>query len=96
MEAEINGDNVVIAGKVKGVIRVTKMLTMLPTAVMTGDIYTPNVDCTEALRRETGHFLDCIRERRTPESDGPAGLRIVKILAAAQESLAANGSWIAL
>ena len=61
-----------------------------------GDIYTPNVDCTEALRREAGHFLDCIRERRTPESDGPAGLRIVKILAAAQESLAANGSWIAL
>jgi predicted dehydrogenase len=61
-----------------------------------GDLYTPNVDCTEALRRETGHFLDCIRERRTPESDGKTGLRIVNILAAAQESLAANGSWIAL
>ena len=61
-----------------------------------GDLYTPNIDSTEALRRETGHFLDCIRDRRTPESDGSAGLRIVKILAAAQESLAASGSWITL
>ena len=62
----------------------------------TGDLHTPNIDSTEALRRETRHFLDCIRKRHTPESDGPAGLRIVKILAAAQESLATNGSWITL
>jgi predicted dehydrogenase len=61
-----------------------------------GDLHVPNIDSTEALRRETGHFLDCIRERRTPESDGEAGLRIVKILCAAQESLAQNGHWIAL
>jgi predicted dehydrogenase len=61
-----------------------------------GDLYAPNIDSTEALRRETGHFLDCIRERRAPESDGQMGLRIVKILVAAQESLAANGNWIAL
>jgi predicted dehydrogenase len=62
----------------------------------TGDLYAPNVDCTEALQRVTGHFLDCIQKRHTPESDGRTGLRIVKILAAAQESLAANGSWITL
>jgi predicted dehydrogenase len=62
----------------------------------TGDLYAPNVDGTEALQRVTGHFLDCIRKRRAPESDGQMGLRIVKILAAAQESLAANGSWIKL
>jgi predicted dehydrogenase len=62
----------------------------------TGDLYAPNVDCTEALQRVTGHFLDCIQKRQTPESDGQTGLRIVKILAAAQESLAANGSWITL
>jgi len=61
-----------------------------------GDLYTPNIDSTEALRRVAGDFLDCIRERRTPGSDGSAGLRIVNILAAAQESLAANGNWIAL
>src|ERR1700690_854211 len=46
-----------------------------------GDLYTPHIASTGALRRETGHFLDCIQERRTPESDGPTGLRIVKILA---------------
>ncbi len=62
----------------------------------TGDLYAPNVDCTEALQRVTRHFLDCIQKRSAPESDGQTGLRIVKILAAAQESLAANGSWIRL
>jgi predicted dehydrogenase len=61
-----------------------------------GDLYSPNIDPTEALRREAGHFLECVREHRTPESDGQAGLRIVKILAAAQSSLAADGSWVVL
>jgi predicted dehydrogenase len=61
-----------------------------------GDVHVPNIDSTEALRRETGHFLDCIRESRTPESDGEAGMRIVRILSAAQESLDQNGNWIAL
>lgn len=47
VEAEINGDNVVIAGKVKGNIRVTKMLTLMPTAVLDGDIFTPKLNIVE-------------------------------------------------
>jgi predicted dehydrogenase len=61
-----------------------------------GDLYVPNVDSTEALRRETDHFIDCVVHGRRPESDGESGLRVVKVLCAAQESLARDGTWIAL
>ncbi|MBF0569395.1 MAG: polymer-forming cytoskeletal protein [Candidatus Omnitrophica bacterium] len=47
VEANINGDNVIIAGKVKGNVSVTKMLTLLPTAVLTGDINTPKLNIVE-------------------------------------------------
>jgi excisionase family DNA binding protein len=47
VEADINGDNVVISGNVKGNIRVTKMLTLMPTAVVHGDIYTPKLNIVE-------------------------------------------------
>jgi excisionase family DNA binding protein len=47
VEADINGDNVVIAGKVKGNMRVTKMLTLMPTAVLYGDIFTPKLNIVE-------------------------------------------------
>jgi len=56
-----------------------------------GDLYVPNVDSTEALKREVDHFLDCIQQRVEPESDGAAGRRVVRILEAAQESLDHNG-----
>lgn len=47
VEADINGDNVVIAGKVKGNVRVTKMLTLMPSAVLTGDIFAPKLNIVE-------------------------------------------------
>jgi excisionase family DNA binding protein len=47
VEAEINGDNVIIAGKVKGAVRVTKMLTLMPSAVLEGDIFTPKLNIVE-------------------------------------------------
>ena len=56
-----------------------------------GDLYVPNVDSTEALKREADHFLDCIQLGVSPESDGAAGRRVVRILEAAQESLERNG-----
>jgi predicted dehydrogenase len=56
-----------------------------------GDITMPYIKMSEPLRLECLHFLDCIRERRTPISDGYDGLRVVQILEAAQESLLQNG-----
>ena len=47
VEADINGDNVVIAGKVKGNVAVSKMLTLMPTAVLIGNISAPKLNIVE-------------------------------------------------
>ena len=41
----------------------------------------------EPLRLECEHFLDCVREGRTPVSDGESGLRVVRVLEGLQASL---------
>lgn len=56
-----------------------------------GDIHLPRVDMTEPLRRECSHFLDCVRKKEKPLTDGHNGLEVVKILEKAQESLRNNG-----
>jgi len=56
-----------------------------------GDITIPHLKIDEPLRLECQHFLDCIRERRQPLSDGRDGLRVVRVLDAAQRSLQKNG-----
>lgn len=56
-----------------------------------GDIWIPRVDNTEPLRIECQHFLDCVRDRKTPLTDGRDGLRVVRILQAAQKSLEQDG-----
>ena len=57
-----------------------------------GDIYTPRIQEYEPLRRECEHFLDCIREGKTPKSDGYSGLRVVAILEAANKSIKNRGA----
>jgi excisionase family DNA binding protein len=47
VDANINGDNIVIAGKVKGNVVAKKMLVLMPTAVLGGDIYTPKLNIVE-------------------------------------------------
>jgi predicted dehydrogenase len=56
-----------------------------------GDILMPYIKVTEPLRLECQHFLECVRTRRQPLSDGNDGLRVVKVLDAAQRSLRKNG-----
>jgi predicted dehydrogenase len=65
-------------------------------AYRTGDMWAPKLSLTEGLRMEAQHFLECVREGRKPISDGQAGLRIVKILEAATESLARRGQPVEL
>ncbi len=62
----------------------------------TGDMWAPKVSLTEGLQLETQHFLDCIREGRRPLTDGQAGLRVVRILEAATQSLAQRGQPVEL
>jgi len=57
-----------------------------------GDITVPYIRVGEPLRVECEHFLDCVRERKTPLSDGQDGLRVVRVLEAANRSLEGNGS----
>lgn len=57
----------------------------------TGDVWAPQVSLTEALHVEALHFLECIENKRNSISDGEAGLRVVRILEAATESLARRG-----
>jgi predicted dehydrogenase len=61
-----------------------------------GDITIPHLKVEEPLRLECQHFLDSLRERRQPLSDGADGLRVLRILEAAQRSLKANGMPISI
>ena len=61
-----------------------------------GDMWAPRVEQTEALRLETSHFMECISSNRASLNDGVAGLRVVRLLEAAEESLKARGKLIQL
>ncbi len=52
-----------------------------------GEIRSPRVPNAEPLRLECEHFVQCIRENRTPFSDGESGLRVVRILEGMQREL---------
>ena len=47
VEADISGDNVVIAGKVKGNLKASIILTLMPTAVLIGNISAPKLNIVE-------------------------------------------------
>jgi predicted dehydrogenase len=61
-----------------------------------GDIHIPRVDMTEPLRLECQHFIDCVRDRKTPVSDARDGLRVIRIIEAAQRSMEQDGTPISL
>lgn len=56
-----------------------------------GEIRIPRVSAAEPLKIECQHFLDCVAHRSRPRSDAMDGLRVVKILEAAQQSLEQDG-----
>jgi predicted dehydrogenase len=62
----------------------------------TGDMYAPQLDMAEALGRELREFIDCIETSKQPTADGNSGLRVVRILEAATQSLAQRGRVIEL
>jgi predicted dehydrogenase len=57
-----------------------------------GDVVIPNIPATEPLRTECQHFIECVKSRKRPRSDGRDGLRVSKVLDAAQRSLKTGGS----
>jgi predicted dehydrogenase len=61
-----------------------------------GDVWAPRVEQTEALKLELSYFVDCIAKNQSPHNDGAAGLRVVRLLEAAEESLNQRGNAIVL
>ncbi|MFZ5906287.1 MAG: Gfo/Idh/MocA family protein [Nitrospirota bacterium] len=61
-----------------------------------GDMYAPSIDNTEALKTAVDHFADCILRKKRPVTDGMAGLRVVKMLEAANRSLKRGGARVSL
>ena len=47
VEAHITGENIIIAGKVRGDIIAKRMLVLMPTAILTGNISTPKLNIVE-------------------------------------------------
>jgi predicted dehydrogenase len=61
-----------------------------------GDMWAPQIERVEALRLELEYFVECISKDEQPSNDGVAGLRIVKMLQAASESLSKRGALVYL
>lgn len=71
-------------------------LHQLLVSYRSGDMLAPQVEQVEALRAETSYFLQCIEQNKTPFNDGVAGLRVVRILEAADKSVRNRGEAITL
>ena len=81
----------------KGVTMMTKEgLRELLVSYRSGDVWAPKVEQAEALKVELEYFVDCILNDRVPFNDGAAGLRVVKLLEAADQSLRERGRIVCL
>ncbi len=56
-----------------------------------GDVWSPQLDRTEALKREVDHFIDCIENGTPIKTGGEMGLRVVEMLEAATTSMRDGG-----
>lgn len=61
-----------------------------------GDMWAPKVEQTEALKKECTYFVDCVSKCERPHNDGVAGLRVVRMLEAANQSLKERGRAVQL
>jgi len=61
-----------------------------------GDMWAPQVEQVEALKLELNYFVECIQKDAKPFNGGCAGLKVVRMLEAANESLAKRGALVYL
>ena len=59
-----------------------------------GDLWVPRVEQVEALTLEAQYFVDCVLNGQTPFNDGHAGLRVVQMLEAIDESMSQKGKMV--
>jgi len=65
-------------------------------SIRAGDLVIPTLQFSEPLQSECRHFIDCIQHGRKPLTDGLDGLKVVKVLEAAEHSLKNGGMTIDL
>lgn len=83
----------------RGVTRQEELVgeDLIPLAYRrTGDIWVPQFDQTEALKVMADHFVACCATGAPPLTGGPEGLQIVRVLAAAERSMAEDGRTVPL
>jgi len=61
-----------------------------------GDIWIPRLDNLEALKQETAYFVECVKNGAKPINGGQAGLQVVRMLDACDQSLRQNGKTVSL
>jgi len=61
-----------------------------------GDVHIPKLEGTEALKAEAQYFVECVENTQEPFNNGEAGLQVVRLLEAADESIKNNGKRIQL
>lgn len=71
-------------------------LSKIKVDYRTGDMNAPKLVHREALSAEAEHVVACVRDRTRPLADGAAGLRVVRVLEAAERSLALGGDRVTL
>lgn len=72
----------------------TNGLHKLLVSYRSGDMYAPKISSTEALKLEAGYFLECVEKGIDPFNNGEAGLKVVKMLEATDQSLKKSGEKI--
>ena len=61
-----------------------------------GDVYIPKLEGIEALKAEAEYFVECLEKDLEPRNNGQAGLQVVRLLEAADESIKKGGQRIEL
>jgi len=61
-----------------------------------GDIFIPKLDDSEPLKVACQHFVDCTKTGVEPRSSGQHGLEVVRVIEAANNSLAHSGAVVAI
>lgn len=80
----------------KGVLADNNGVHQALVSYRTGDVVEPYIRDKEALTTLAEHFADCILNGETPITDGRAGLEIVRLIEAAQRSVAQQGQLVTL
>jgi predicted dehydrogenase len=81
----------------KGVdVQTSENVYNLLVSYRSGDVWVPKVEQTEALKLEAEYFIDCVTNSKIPMNDGLSGLRVVKILEAANQSIKNKGETVTL